>query len=154
MQGATCLPIGCATNADALVKKAAAARAVESTAMNAVSSRSHSVFTLFITGQHEASGQRLQGALNLVDLAGRCVISGLGSAQKKVSCVFAPIKTIAGQSAFELGVWLYHIDRHHSMSFSPKKQSGLLLYSSSSKSLDYSWKVSPLSRLDESCSKQ
>lgn len=71
VQGATRLPISCATAAEALVKKAAAARAVESTAMNAVSSRSHSVFTLYITGQHETSGQSLQGALNLVDLAGR-----------------------------------------------------------------------------------
>ena len=71
VQGATRLPIGCAADADALVKKAAAARAVESTAMNAVSSRSHSVFTLYITGKHEASGHSLQGALNLVDLAGR-----------------------------------------------------------------------------------
>ncbi len=43
--------------------------------MNAVSSRSHSVFTLYITGRHEASGQRLQGALNLVDLAGRSAMS-------------------------------------------------------------------------------
>ena len=78
VQGATRLPIGCATDADALVKKAAAARAVESTAMNAGSSRSHSGFTLFITGQHEASGQRLQGALNLVDLAGRyCCLTTL-----------------------------------------------------------------------------
>ena len=40
--------------------------------MNAVSSRSHSVFMLYISGHHENSGQRLQGALNLVDLAGRC----------------------------------------------------------------------------------
>ena len=72
VQGATRLPISCPTAAEALVKKAAAARAVESTAMNAVSSRSHSVFTLYITGRHETSGQRLQGALNLVDLAGRC----------------------------------------------------------------------------------
>ena len=71
VQGATRLPISCATAAEALVKKAAAARAVESTAMNAVSSRSHSVFTLYITGRHETSGQSLQGALNLVDLAGR-----------------------------------------------------------------------------------
>ena len=39
--------------------------------MNAVSSRSHSVFMLYISGHHEGSGQRLQGALNLVDLAGR-----------------------------------------------------------------------------------
>lgn len=56
--------------AEAIVRRAAAARAVESTAMNAVSSRSHSVFMLYITGKHEATGTFLQGSLNLVDLAG------------------------------------------------------------------------------------
>ena len=38
--------------------------------MNAVSSRSHTIFMLYITGEHEASGSRLTGCLNLVDLAG------------------------------------------------------------------------------------
>ena len=71
MLGATRLPVATPEAAAALVKRAAAARAVESTAMNAVSSRSHSVFMLYISGLHEGSGQRLQGALNLVDLAGR-----------------------------------------------------------------------------------
>jgi hypothetical protein len=47
--------------------------------MNAVSSRSHSVFMLYITGQHEASGTVLQGSLNLIDLAGRWVDSTLKS---------------------------------------------------------------------------
>lgn len=79
MLGATRVVVDCPAAADALLKKAAAARAVESTAMNAVSSRSHSVFTLYIKGQHEASGQCLDGALNLVDLAGRSV-------QRYVSC--------------------------------------------------------------------
>lgn len=72
--GATRVTVDCPAAAEALLKKAAAARAVESTAMNAVSSRSHSVFTLYIKGQHEASGQCLDGALNLVDLAGRLAI--------------------------------------------------------------------------------
>ena len=53
-----------------LVRRAAAARAVEATQMNAVSSRSHTIFMLYITGEHEASGSRLTGCLNLVDLAG------------------------------------------------------------------------------------
>ncbi|DBA96427.1 TPA: Nucleolar protein 58, variant 2 [Trebouxia sp. C0004] len=88
VQGATRLPIGCAADAEGLVKKAAAARAVESTAMNAVSSRSHSVFTLYITGRHEASGQRLQGALNLVDLAGseRLARSQVEGKHQKEAC--------------------------------------------------------------------
>lgn len=54
-----------------LVRRAAHNRAVECTAMNATSSRSHSVFMLYITGHHAPSGTRLQGCLCLVDLAGR-----------------------------------------------------------------------------------
>ncbi len=54
--------------------QATAARAVEATAMNAVSSRSHSVFMLSVRGMHAASATLLEGALNLVDLAGRRAI--------------------------------------------------------------------------------
>ena len=57
-------------DAEGVVRRAASARAVEATAMNAVSSRSHSVFMLYITGRHEVTGTLLQGSLNLVDLAG------------------------------------------------------------------------------------
>lgn len=68
-------PVMSSDVAAALVRRAAVARACEATAMNATSSRSHSVFMLAITGRHEASGTTLRGALNLVDLAGRCVLS-------------------------------------------------------------------------------
>jgi hypothetical protein len=54
-----------------LVQRASSARAVESTAMNATSSRSHSVFMLYITGRHPTTNSMLQGCLCLVDLAGR-----------------------------------------------------------------------------------
>ena len=57
-------------DAERLVARAAAARASAATAMNDVSSRSHAVFALRITGRNEASGTRLKGSLNLVDLAG------------------------------------------------------------------------------------
>lgn len=57
--------------ADALIRRAAAARACEATAMNAESSRSHVVFMLYISGFHPPTGTRLQGCLCLVDLAGR-----------------------------------------------------------------------------------
>ncbi len=46
--------------------------------MNAVSSRSHSVFMLYITGRNEAGGTVLQGSLNLVDLAGRWAVERAG----------------------------------------------------------------------------
>ena len=69
--GAERVPVEHASDADDLVARAAASRVVHTTAMNAASSRSHSVFMLHISGQHEASGTRVQGALNLVDLAGR-----------------------------------------------------------------------------------
>lgn len=68
--GATRVPVNSEEDAAALVRRAANARAVESTAMNATSSRSHSVFMLYITGKQETSGTLLQGSLNLVDLAG------------------------------------------------------------------------------------
>jgi kinesin family member C1 len=69
--GATRVPIASDEDAAALVRRAAAARVTESTAMNAASSRSHCVFMLYITGRQEATGTVLQGSLNLVDLAGR-----------------------------------------------------------------------------------
>ncbi len=63
-----------AEGAAQLVLRAAANRAVDSTAMNSVSSRSHSVFMLYISGWHAGTGTRLQGCLCLVDLAGRCAL--------------------------------------------------------------------------------
>lgn len=71
-----------------IIKQAAAARACESTAMNATSSRSHSVFMLYITGRHENSGALLQGSLNLVDLAGseRLNRSQAEGARQKETC--------------------------------------------------------------------
>lgn len=73
MVGAVRTKVRTAQDAAALVKKAASARVVEATAMNAVSSRSHSVFMLYICGHHPGSSTHLLGGLNLVDLAGRYV---------------------------------------------------------------------------------
>ena len=69
--GATRVVISSAADAEEVMRRAAAARACEATAMNAASSRSHSVLTLHIAGRQEGTGERLAGALNLVDLAGR-----------------------------------------------------------------------------------
>ncbi|CAN0524060.1 unnamed protein product, partial [Ectocarpus sp. 12 AP-2014] len=49
--------------------------------MNAESSRSHSVFTLWLTGVDASTGTTLKGVLHLVDLAGseRLDRSGVGN---------------------------------------------------------------------------
>ncbi len=71
--GAVRAPIASAADAEEVTRRAAAARACEATAMNATSSRSHSVLTLHVAGLHEGAGTRLSGSLHLVDLAGRHV---------------------------------------------------------------------------------
>ena len=53
-----------------IMSQAAKHRSVGSTDMNAVSSRSHSVFTLHLTAFHPENRQALRGTLNLCDLAG------------------------------------------------------------------------------------
>jgi len=55
---------------EAVMRTAAKYRSVGHTDMNAVSSRSHSVFTLHLTALHPENRQSLRGTLNLVDLAG------------------------------------------------------------------------------------
>lgn len=55
---------------EAIMSQAAKHRSVGSTDMNAVSSRSHSVFTLHLTALHPENRQALRGTLNLCDLAG------------------------------------------------------------------------------------
>ncbi|KAL6757955.1 P-loop containing nucleoside triphosphate hydrolase protein [Haematococcus lacustris] len=70
VQGVSQVSLTSVPQALALLTKAANARASSATAMNATSSRSHSVFVLNITGNHAGSSSRLTGALCLVDLAG------------------------------------------------------------------------------------
>ena len=53
-----------------LMRVASENRSVASTEMNAVSSRSHSVFTLSLQGVHKEHNIELNGSLHLVDLAG------------------------------------------------------------------------------------
>lgn len=69
-----------------LMSAAARARSVASTKMNAVSSRSHSVFMLHLRGTNEETGAVVDGALNLCDLAGseRLDRSGAGSDAKRL----------------------------------------------------------------------
>lgn len=88
MAGASRVAIADEAGVAALLQRAAANRAVESTAMNSASSRSHSVFMLYITGRHAARGEVLQGGLSLVDLAGseRLARSGAEGARARETC--------------------------------------------------------------------
>merc|ERR1712110_1185775 len=52
-----------------LMSKAAKQRSVGATEENAVSSRSHCVFALYLKGSNPTLGHELYGALHLVDLA-------------------------------------------------------------------------------------
>ena len=69
-----------------LMASAARARSVASTKMNAVSSRSHSVFMLHLNGVNQDDGTIVEGAMNLCDLAGseRLDRSGAGSDAKRL----------------------------------------------------------------------
>lgn len=55
---------------DSIMELAARHRSVAQTAMNAQSSRSHSVFALHLKARHENDNVTLKGTLSLVDLAG------------------------------------------------------------------------------------
>jgi len=66
----TAIPVSSVNDLAPLLKKANSNRSVGATKSNARSSRSHSVFTLRLTGTHKESGQETEGILNLIDLAG------------------------------------------------------------------------------------
>lgn len=70
VDGLTVVEVKNPASAIALVTKAMKNRATASTKSNAESSRSHSVFRLYIKGSNSSTGQNLRGVLNLVDLAG------------------------------------------------------------------------------------
>ncbi|CAO3635642.1 unnamed protein product [Mucor fragilis] len=62
-----------------MLRKANQNRATGATNMNERSSRSHSVFTLQLTGHNAATGETTAGILNLIDLAGSERLSMSGS---------------------------------------------------------------------------
>jgi kinesin family member C1 len=75
------LPLRSAAQVRQLLSLAQSRRTVAATLMNERSSRSHSVFTLRVTGVNALTGESCAGTLNLVDLAGseRLNASGAGS---------------------------------------------------------------------------
>ncbi|KAL1510831.1 hypothetical protein AB1Y20_007114 [Prymnesium parvum] len=83
---------------NSLMARAAKQRAVGCTDMNAQSSRSHSVFAMYLKGSNEQLGTELHGALHLVDLAGseRLDKSGAtGAALKETQAINKSLSTLA-----------------------------------------------------------
>merc|ERR1740138_1290476 len=68
--------------------RAAKQRAVGATDVHATSSRSHSIFALYLRGSNQLLGNEIHGALHLVDLAGseRLDKSGSTGQRLKESC--------------------------------------------------------------------
>lgn len=85
IEGLTVADVSSPEVAATLIDRAAKNRATAATRSNAESSRSHSVFRLFIDAKNTSSGQSLSGLLNLVDLAGseRVKASGAEGARLK-----------------------------------------------------------------------
>lgn len=80
------VPLKTASQVRSLLSIAQSRRTVASTLMNERSSRSHSVFTLRISGSNAHSGEKCEGTLNLVDLAGseRLNSSGAGNDKERL----------------------------------------------------------------------
>ena len=68
---------------NALLNKANSRRSVAATLMNERSSRSHSVFSLRVTGNNSLTGESCEGVLNLVDLAGSERLNSSGAGNDK-----------------------------------------------------------------------
>lgn len=84
---------------DGIMRRAAKHRSVASTNMNSRSSRSHSVFTLHLTGTNELKNVVLKGSLNLCDLAGseRLDKSGAtGDRLKETQAINKSLSCLAG----------------------------------------------------------
>ncbi|KZV98777.1 kinesin-domain-containing protein [Exidia glandulosa HHB12029] len=80
------VPLNSPAQVASLLSLAQSRRSVAATLMNERSSRSHSVFTLRISGSNAMTGETCDGALNLVDLAGseRLNASGAGSDKERL----------------------------------------------------------------------
>ncbi|KAB5594997.1 Kinesin-like protein klpA [Ceratobasidium theobromae] len=77
------VPLTSPVQVQALLQRAHKRRTVAATLMNERSSRSHSVFTLRVTGHNTHTGESCSGSLNLVDLAGSERLSSSGAANHK-----------------------------------------------------------------------
>ncbi|KAJ2767624.1 kinesin-like nuclear fusion protein, partial [Coemansia nantahalensis] len=78
-----------------LLARAADNRTVAATNCNERSSRSHSVFTLYLRGRNALTGESSSGVLNLIDLAGSERLSSSGSSGDRLKETQAINKSLA-----------------------------------------------------------
>ncbi|KAJ2849057.1 kinesin-like nuclear fusion protein [Coemansia brasiliensis] len=78
-----------------LLARAAENRTVAATNCNERSSRSHSVFTLYLQGKNSLTGESSSGVLNLIDLAGSERLSSSGSSGDRLKETQAINKSLA-----------------------------------------------------------
>ncbi|KAJ1849881.1 kinesin-like nuclear fusion protein [Coemansia sp. RSA 2708] len=78
-----------------LLARAADNRTVAATNCNERSSRSHSVFTLYLQGKNSLTGESSSGVLNLIDLAGSERLSSSGSSGDRLKETQAINKSLA-----------------------------------------------------------
>ncbi|KAJ2827389.1 kinesin-like nuclear fusion protein [Coemansia sp. 'formosensis'] len=78
-----------------LLARAAENRTVAATNCNERSSRSHSVFTLYLRGKNTLTGESSTGVLNLIDLAGSERLSSSGSSGDRLKETQAINKSLA-----------------------------------------------------------
>lgn len=92
-----------------LLSKAAHNRAVAETQCNDRSSRSHSVFTLKIVGENSITTEKIDGLLNLIDLAGSERLSQSGSTGERLKETQAINKSLSslGDVIYSLGMVLF-----------------------------------------------
>ncbi|EJU03546.1 kinesin-domain-containing protein [Dacryopinax primogenitus] len=77
------VPLESPSQVRTLLARAQSRRTVHATLMNERSSRSHSVFTLRVSGTNPLTGEFCEGCLNLVDLAGSERLATSGAANDK-----------------------------------------------------------------------
>ncbi|KAJ3025919.1 UNVERIFIED_CONTAM: hypothetical protein HDU68_006504 [Siphonaria sp. JEL0065] len=110
------VPVTSGKEVHSLLKKAQTNRAVAATNSNEHSSRSHSVFTLRLTGHNSLTEESCEGVLNLIDLAGSERLSSSGSTGDRLKETQAINKSLSslGDVIYALGNKEQHVPYRNS----------------------------------------
>ncbi|KAJ1735325.1 kinesin-like nuclear fusion protein [Coemansia biformis] len=95
VKNVTAVSVDSAERVHWLLARAAENRTVAATNCNERSSRSHSVFTLYLRGRNSLTGESSSGVLNLIDLAGSERLSSSGSSGDRLKETQAINKSLA-----------------------------------------------------------
>jgi kinesin family member C1 len=89
-----------------LLQEAMEKRSVGCTALNEQSSRSHMVFCLRIEGHNHRTGTRVQGVLNLIDLAGSERVKDSGAVGPRLKEAQSINKSLSALGTSDWAVWV------------------------------------------------